>query len=99
MKNFEFNVSAYFKLEGGFFGLVGTMKPDGFPIITPNDYVNLITKSGREHVFKDIGEEIVVRSSSNKSDKRAFRTRDDIEEYLKNLPNDPIRIVGSKLKK
>lgn len=98
MEKFEFNMSAYFKLECGFFGLVGTMKPDAFPIITPGDHVKLITKSGREHVFKDIGEEIFVRSNSNKHDKRAFRTRDDIEKYLKNLINDPVRIVGYKVK-
>jgi len=97
MSIFEFNVLEYFKLQDGqFFGLVGIMEPDTFPLITKDYKVKLITHSGKEHIFKNIGEEIFVRRESKKDNKRALRTTDDIEKYLKNLTNDPVKIVGYK---
>jgi hypothetical protein len=99
MKTFEFDVIEYFKLQNDQFGLVGTMKPDTFPIITKDYKVKLVTKTGRKYIFKDIGEEIFVRSEFCKNNKRAFRTTDNIEEYLKDLVNDPVKIVGYKPEK
>jgi len=99
MKNFEFSVVEYFKIDryGPFFALVGTMEPKNFPILFKGYSVKLITKSGREHIFNKIGEEIFAGRDSSKKYKRALGTGDDIEEYLQDLINDPVRIVGYKI--
>lgn len=99
MKNFEFTVEEYFKLRryGVFFALGGTMKPENFPLLFKGYSVKLITKSGREHIFKGIGEEIFAGRDPNKEYKRVLGTEDDIEEYLQDLINDPVRIVGYKI--
>lgn len=99
MNTFEFNILEYFKLQDGkFFGLVGVMRPDTFPLITKDYNVKLITSSGKEYVFKDIGEEIFVSRGPKRDNKRALRTTDDVEKYLKNLAADPVKIVGCKWK-
>ena len=97
MKIFEFEILEYFKLQNSQFGLVGIMKPEDFPIVTQDYNMRLITKSGKERVFRDIGEEIIVRSDPGRNNKRAFRTTDDIEQYLKDLVNDPVKVVGYKV--
>lgn len=63
LKKFEFKVSHSFKIrEGKFFALVGIMEPDTTPIVTRKYHTKLITKSGKEHVFTVLGEEIFVAS-------------------------------------
>ena len=98
MKKFEFKVSHSFKIrEGKFFALVGIMEPESMPIIAGDYYAKLITKSGKEHVFTMLGEEIFVASPGKIITKRALGTTDNIEEYLQDLENDPVWIVGYEI--
>lgn len=96
MKTFEFKVVEYLKFSDGQICLGGYMTPNDADTVTPDYKVTLFTKSGREHSFFLVGEEIFARSEPRKDDKRVLRTSDDIEQYLIDLTNDPVTIIGCK---
>ena len=96
MNKFEFRVVEYFKFSNGEICLGGYMIPDDASCITPDYKVTLFTRSGKRHPLTLLGEEIFARNKPEKNNKRVLRTADNIEKYLKNLANDPVKIVGYK---
>ena len=96
MNTFEFKVVEYFKFSNGQICLIGYMIPNDAACVTSDYKVTLFTSSGTEYPFTVLGEEIFVWSMPRKDDKRVLRTSDDIEKYLKNLTNDPVKIIGYK---
>ena len=96
MNAFEFKVVEYFKFNNGQICLGGYMNPSDAACVTSGYKVTLFTRSGKEHPFTLLGEEIFARSEPRKDDKRVLRTSDNIEQYLKDLTNDPVTIIGFK---
>ena len=99
MNSFEFKVVEYFKFSNNQICMIGYMSPPDIVYITPDYKVQLITSSGKYHDFTLIGEEIFAWSTPRKDDKRVLRTSDDVESYLKDLINNPVKIVGYQVEK
>ena len=93
MKNFEFNIIEYFKFSNGDICFGGYMDPPDIGYIRPEYQLQLVTRSNKTQNFKIIGEEIFARSKPIIDRKRVFRTQDDVEELLKNLNHDPVKMI------
>ena len=96
MNKFEFEVVEYFKFSNNQTCIGGFMHPSDAACVTSNYKVTLFTASGKSHEFTLIGEEIFAFSGPRKNNKRVLRTADNIEKYLENLVNDPVKIIGYK---
>jgi hypothetical protein len=96
MNKFEFEVVEYFKFSNNQICISGFMEPNDAACVTSGYKVTLFTASGKSQEFTLIGEEIFAFSWPRKDNKRVLRTADDIEEYLKNLAIDPVKVIGYK---
>ena len=98
MESFKLSLSDYFKFSSGSTALVGIMLPADYPIITSDRYiVEIRSNSGKCHRFKNINEDIFVRTAdAPKSDLRSLQTFENIDDFLKAMKDDPIFLYGYK---